>query len=222
MVAVILAAGVGSRLGRPLPKSLSFLPDGERIMGRQIRFFKESGIKRIYIVVGFKKSLIMEEYPDVFYVYNPIYYISNTSKSLFYGLKDLEDDVIWVNGDVIFDKSIIEMIIKEKGNVVAVNNLKCGKEEVKYRTNREGEIESISKNIEDGEGEALGINRISKKSLPDFLKALYECDNNDYFEKGIEKIIDKGITVKPLNVSVYRCIEVDFEEDYRKALEIFK
>ena len=44
MVAVILSAGVGSRLGRPFPKSLSFLPDGERIMGRQIRFLKESGI----------------------------------------------------------------------------------------------------------------------------------------------------------------------------------
>ncbi len=222
MVAVILAAGVGSRMGRPLPKSLSFLPDGERIMGRQIRFLRESGIKRIYIVVGFKKSLIMEEYPDVFYVYNPIYYISNTSKSLFYGLKDLEDDVIWINGDVVFDKSIIEMIIKGKGNIVAVNNSKCGKEEVKYRTNRRGEMEAISKNIEDGEGEALGINRISKEFLSDFLKALHECDNNDYFEKGIEKIIEKGITVKPLNVSAYRCIEVDFEEDYRKALEIFK
>ena len=164
----------------------------------------------------------MEEYPDVFYIYNPIYYITNTSKSLFYGLKDLEDDVIWVNGDVIFDKSIVEMIIKKNGNIVAVNNSECSKEEVKYRTNRGGEIEAISKNIANGEGEALGINRISKESLPDFLKALNECDNNDYFEKGIEKIIEKGITVEPLNVSAYRCIEVDFEEDYKKALEIFK
>ncbi len=41
MHAVILAAGVGTRLGRPFPKSLSILPTGEKILGRQIRLLRE-------------------------------------------------------------------------------------------------------------------------------------------------------------------------------------
>ena len=65
MRAIILAAGVGSRLGNPFPKSLSLLPGGERILGRQIRIYRELGIKEITVVVGFKKELIMEEFPQV-------------------------------------------------------------------------------------------------------------------------------------------------------------
>ena len=94
MKAVILAAGVGSRLGRPFPKSLSLLPDGERILGRQIRIFQQFGINEIFVVVGFKKELIMEEFPQVYYKYNPVYYITNTAKSLCCGFEQLDDDVI--------------------------------------------------------------------------------------------------------------------------------
>ncbi len=47
MKAVILAADVGSRLGRPFPKCMSLLPDGEQILGRQIRLFHEVGIREI-------------------------------------------------------------------------------------------------------------------------------------------------------------------------------
>ena len=43
MKAVILAAGVGSRLGRPFPKTLSRLPGGETILGRQIRLLHKTG-----------------------------------------------------------------------------------------------------------------------------------------------------------------------------------
>src|SRR6056297_2461183 len=101
MKAVLLAAGVGSRLGRPFPKSLVKLPGGERILGRQIRILREKGIRQIFVAVGFKMDLIMEEFPNVYYRYNPFYYITNTSKSLLCILEDLDDDVIWLNGDVI-------------------------------------------------------------------------------------------------------------------------
>ena len=67
MKAIILAAGVGSRLKRALPKTLSVLPDGDSVIGRQIRILKKFKIHEIYVVVGFKKSLIMEQHPEVFY-----------------------------------------------------------------------------------------------------------------------------------------------------------
>ena len=38
MKAIILAAGIGSRLGKPNPKSLTKLSTGETIIGRQIKF----------------------------------------------------------------------------------------------------------------------------------------------------------------------------------------
>ena len=64
--AVILAAGMGTRLGKPWPKPLTPLSDGRTIMQQQIenltRAFDDV---RIMTVVGFKLELILEAFPDV-------------------------------------------------------------------------------------------------------------------------------------------------------------
>ena len=159
MRAVILAAGIGSRLGNPFPKSLSMIPGRERILGRQIRILRKFGVREIFVVVGFKKELIMEEFPQVYFRYNPVYYLTNTSKSLLHALEDMDDDVIWANGDVVFDEEVIRRIVDTDGNVVMVDRSECGDEEVKYRTNEHNEIIEISKTVVNGEGEAVGINR---------------------------------------------------------------
>ena len=72
-VAVILAAGVGSRLGNILPKCLIEFPNKKTILSHQIELLKEIGIKEIVVVVGFKKEIIMEKYPHVVYKYNFLY-----------------------------------------------------------------------------------------------------------------------------------------------------
>ena len=221
MKLVILAAGVGSRLGRPLPKSLSVLPDGNTIIGRQIKYARELGISEIIVVVGFKMNLIMENFPDVFYKYNPFYYITNTSKSLLSAVEHLDDDVLWINGDVVFEKEILQKIIDKEDNIVAVNTSLCGDEEVKYTTDNSGKIIQISKKVENGEGEAVGINKILKKDLNCFKKCLTKCDDSDYFEKGIEYLIEKDVEIKPLNISEYKCMEVDFIEDWNEVLKQF-
>lgn len=222
MKAVTLAAGVGSRLGRPMPKALSVLPTGETILGRQIRIFRELGIKEIVVVVGFKKTLVMEQHPDVYYRYNPLFYITNTSKSLLSAVKDLDDDVLWTNGDVVFDPEVLRDVMQMPCNVVAVNRQRCGEEEVKYRTNEAGEIIAISKAIDNGEGEAVGVNKVQAEHLPALIRALERCEDQDYFERGIEHMIHEKVVFKPLDISRHRCIEVDFAEDWRAAQEMFQ
>jgi len=221
MKAIILAAGVGSRLGRPFPKTLSRLPGGETILGRQIRLLRKNGIDEIIVVVGFKMNLIMESYPEVYYKYNPVYYITNTSKSLLNGIKDCNDDIIWLNGDVVCDEGVIERIISSEGNAIAVTPAQCGEEEVKYTTDPEGYITAISKTVKNAEGEALGINKVVAEELAEFKECLQQCDDNDYFEKGIEFMIERGKKFKAIDVSEYRCIEVDFKEDWDQVVSLF-
>ena len=221
MRAIILAAGVGSRLGNPFPKSLSLLPGGERILGRQIRIYRELGIKEITVVVGFKKELIMEEFPQVNYCYNPVFYLTNTSKSLLAALEYTNDDVIWSNGDVVFDKIAIEELLNTKSSAVLVDKSECGDEEVKYKTAKHGRITEISKIVENGEGEAVGINKIARADLETFVQALRNCDDNDYFERALEFSIAQGVEFKAVDISAHRCIEVDFEEDLIKARKMF-
>ena len=114
MKIVILAAGIGSRLGSPLPKPLTLLKNNQSILGQQIKNLSEYfSIHDINVVVGFKKDLIMEAFPELTYIYNQNFDQTNTSKSLLKALIKYSDQgVLWLNGDVVFDPKILEKIIK--------------------------------------------------------------------------------------------------------------
>lgn len=63
-------------------------------------------------------------------------------------------------------------------------------------------------------GEAVGINFISSKDLNIFIKYLELCDDNDYFEKGLEDAISiDSLNLKVIDISKYYWIEIDFKED---------
>ena len=215
MKAVILAAGVGSRLGKPHPKPLTVLSTGETIMQRQIAALtKYIGADNIIIVVGFKKDLIMEEFSNELFVYNNVYDNTNTSKSLLCALNKIDnEDVLWLNGDVVFDADLLKLIIDYNGSCMAVNTDSVAEEEVKYNTNNDGTIRQVSKIITDGLGEAVGINKITKENLNLFKKSLEICDAQDYFERGLEFSIDKGLKLFPIYISNFLCMEIDFIED---------
>jgi L-glutamine-phosphate cytidylyltransferase len=216
MKAVILAAGMGTRLGTLIPKPLTSIKNEKTILDFQIEnLTKFVSIHDILIVVGYKKEIIMEKYPDLTFIYNDAYTKTNTSKSLLRALNKIDNsDVLWLNGDVYFDKSVIEKLKNEKSSSVLVDNKKCGDEEVKYLINSNGDIKKISKTVKNGVGEALGINYIISNDLNTFKKHLENVDDQDYFEKGIENMIIKDKTkIRPVNIDNLFCQEVDFPED---------
>jgi len=227
MKIVILAAGIGSRLGNPLPKPLTTLKSGKTIMQQQIdNLTTYLDIDNINIVVGFKKDLIMESFPDITFIYNQIFDQTNTSKSLLKALKkNHRESVLWLNGDVVFDPEIINLLmpsILANKSFVCVNNFKVGEEEVKYSLDSNGFIKDISKKVVNAVGEAVGINFISSKDISTLIARLEECKDNDYFERGIEMAIEKdGMKVTPIDISKFRCMEIDFKEDLDNANKIF-
>jgi choline kinase len=218
---IILAAGIGSRLGKTYPKCLYELPTGESILARQIRFSKLCGIEQIIVVVGFKYSLIMEQFPQLLYCYNPYYHITNTSKSLLAAIKLIKDrDVVWINGDVVFDVEILENVIKMPGNVLAVDQKKCGEEEIKYKCLNERVVE-LSKSVKEPQGESLGIQKVSLKNIERFVCDLKQCDDNDYFERAIQLNIDSGENWSTYDIGYSKAIEVDFDDDWSQAKKEF-
>ena len=219
MKAIILAAGIGSRLGSPRPKPLTQLANGEMIMERQVNYLQQFiSVDDILVVIGFKKDLIMEEFSDLTYVFNNIYDRTNTSKSLLRALKKVKNyDVIWINGDVVFDPEVLGRLVKETNSCMAVNTASVGEEEVKYTVSDDGSIKEVSKIVVGALGESVGANKLIAQDIPLVIEMLERCDDNDYFERGIEFAIDKGLKIYPVDVSDVLCIEVDFMEDLEKA-----
>jgi choline kinase len=175
----------------------------------------------INVVVGFKKDLIMESFPDLTYVYNQYFDQTNTAKSLLKAIrKNKGQSILWMNGDIVFDKNILTRLkkyIDKDISFVAVNTSKVADEEVKYTLNDEC-IHKLSKDVENGLGEAVGINFISSEYVNVFIKRLEECNDNDYFEKALELAIEKdSFEIKAIDISDFNCIEIDFEEDLKNA-----
>lgn len=220
----ILAAGLGTRLGRPAPKPLTRLRDGRSILQQEWDALRSTFTHSpIYIVVGFKLEMIMEAFPEALFVYNPDYSETNTSKSLLRALRQAPPGgMLWLNGDVVFDPKLLEMLAplttSGRHSFVCVNHASVSDEEVKYTVDDEGNVKDLSKQVNDPLGEAVGINFVSAADRVALIRHLEACDDGDYFERGVEMAIAAGeIVVKPIDVSRYSAVEVDTEEDLRAA-----
>lgn len=221
--AVILAAGFGSRLGKPFPKPLTPLVSGRTIMERQISCIREvfGEHTSVLVVVGFKLELIMEAHPDVLFAYNERYDQTNTSKSLLRALTlSGPDGVLWLNGDVVFDPAILRHIaphIAAGESFVCVNHASVAEEEIKYTVDEAGLVRELSKTVRNGLGEAIGINFIAAGDKELLRKHLESCADNDYFERGMETAIEAGLRLRPVDISEFYAVEVDFEADLDRA-----
>ncbi|MBA2529811.1 MAG: NTP transferase domain-containing protein, partial [Euzebyales bacterium] len=220
---VILAAGLGSRLGLPRPKPLARLAGGQTILRRAADLLTAVfGEGRLCVVVGFKAELVMAEVPDCSFVVNPDYAVTNTAPSLALALAATGDaPVLWLNGDVVFSADVLSNVmdgVRAGASFVAVNTAEVGEEEIKYTVDGQGAIRLLSKTVTDGLGEAVGINYVTAAEKPALLAHLRACADDDYFERGMETAVAAGeLRLLPLDLRDHDCIEVDFAEDLQRA-----
>ena len=221
----ILAAGLGSRLGMPFPKPLTPLSDGRSIMQQQfdnLRLGLGQDV-RVTVVVGFRPDLIMAAFPDARFVFNERFERTNTAKSLLKALRASgPGGMLWLNGDVVFDAGLLDRIrpLIDRGiSFVCVNTEAVAEEEVKYRVDEDGFVTVLSKAVTDGLGEAVGINYIASSDKATLTEHLERCTDQDYFERGIESAIEQGLKVRPVDISEFFVVEVDFTEDLERANE---
>lgn len=224
--AIILAAGMGTRLARPHPKPMTELSDGRTIMHQQVQNLQQVFRKklRLTVAVGFKLEMILEHVPDASFVYNENFDQTNTSKSLLKAVRNsAKGGVLWMNGDVVFDPDLLDMLIpyiKRDESFITVDVSSVSDEEVKYTTDDDGNILQLSKTVhaEAAKGEAVGINFVSSKDKKKLLKRLIEVDDQAYFEAAIELTIQQDeVKWTPVDISEFYAVEVDFPDDLVRA-----
>lgn len=117
MKAVITAGGKGTRLSsiaNDIPKPMVSIV-GKPILEYQINCFKENGIKDIYILIGHLGHVIKDYFKDGSSFGVNIKYIEEdeplgSAGSLFYLRKELNDDFVFVFGDLMLDVYFEKMI----------------------------------------------------------------------------------------------------------------
>jgi len=231
MKAIILAAGASKRL-RPMtdniPKCLIKI-GRKSIIDYQIEALTNSGITNIFIVVGYLAEKIMKHltltYPDINFrfIYNPYYMRTNTIYSLWLASSEMNEDFVYLNADVLFDKKIIKNLVESPfRNCLAISHQKCSDEEVKVIIDTNNLVKDIGKDIDpkQSDGEFIGIAKFSKefnihfKNKVDYL--VREGKVNAFFELALKELIHLS-QLYVIDVNNLPYIEIDFFNDLEKA-----
>lgn len=242
MKAIILAAGVGSRI-KPLtdncPKSLLKI-DGITILERMISNIQYCGISEVVFVLGYLhrqiEDFIKVKFPNLNskFIINDKYKETNTGFSLMLTESLINGSpFIKFDADVVFDKQILKNLIEsEDENSFCIDkNINLDHEEIKVILDEKNgnRVLKASKTVDpkDAVGESIGIEKISSKTaclLFSELKAMMQkkLNHQEYYEGAYERLIEKNVPFYALDISGLKWTEIDTKEDFVKAEYIFK
>ena len=242
MQALILAAGMGKRLGELTKSNTKCMLelDGIALIDAALSNLTEVGVTKIIIVVGYKfENLIKHVGHDylgvpVEYINNKEYENTNNIYSLYLASEKLiEDDTILLESDLIFDKEILSGLLLDKrkdlavvdkyrswmdGTVVTVNERHDIKEYIPRKNQEYSRIYEYYKTV--------NIYKLSKefseyKYVP-FLKAYIEsvgCD--EYYEDVLRVIGHLDGALQAYILDGQKWYEIDDVQDKENAEIIF-
>jgi choline kinase len=234
--AVILAAGIGSRL-RPLtddkPKALVEV-SGRTILGRAVDALFAYGIERLVVATGYREDAIRSALAgapvEVIYRMNPRYETTQNSVSLALCRDALEGLAFFkLDGDVLFEPAVLDRLDAGSGTLsVAVDRgVALDPEAMKVQVVEDERIVAFGKGIpvEKAAGESIGIERIAAAASAAVFDALEAAINNGetglYYEDVYSRLIGHGVAASLVDVSDQRWCEVDSSEDLERARSLF-
>jgi len=240
MKAIILAAGIGSRI-HPLtdncPKSLLKIYD-KTILEMMISHIQDCHINEIVFVTGYLEEQIKEyvniNFSDLkaYFVTNEKYAETNTGFSLLLA-KDFvkNSDFIKFDADVVFDKEILKKLIEcPYENALSIDkNIHLNAEEIKVIIDDKNKILKANKTVDPQKaiGESIGIEKIGKNTAKLLFQELEEMmedkkNHQEYYEAAYERLIKKGESFHALDITGLVWVEIDTKEDFKLAKDIHK
>jgi choline kinase len=205
-VAVIAAAGIGSRLGLNIPKPLIDI-ESKSIISYQLELLKE--FVDVRIVVGFMEHKLIDEVlkirPDVVFVRNQHYMTTGPAHSFKIATKDLNEPALLLDGDTIIEPKDFEQFInsyQESENFIAVTETKTSNPICVILTEDQKSIEGFTNNNSHA-FEWCGLSILSEPKL------ITPTGNGLLFEY--------LSTLTPINFFLLRAEEVDTPYDLMRT-----
>lgn len=243
MQAIILAAGMGRRLGELTSHNTKCMVsvNGQTLIDRMLKQLSTLNLQRVIIVIGYEgdklKEYIGNRYDslNIKYVENPLYNKTNNIYSLALTADLLqEDDTILVESDLIFDDNLFSLVMRDPNPNIALV--------AKYQRWMDGTMVKIDEDCNivnfvpkkafnyaesDQYYKTVNIYKFSKefsryKYIP-FINAYCKAlGPNEYYEQVLQVIVslDKS-NIKALPISDEKWYEIDDVQDLDIAEAIF-
>ena len=244
MQAIILAAGMGRRLGEYTKENTKCMVpvNGVRLIDRLLGQLSQLDLARVVIVVGYKgqelKDYIGHRYDDLLkidYVDNPVYDKTNNIYSLSLAKEQLqEDDTLLIESDLIFSDRLFRMVLDdEEPNVALVAKYEAWMDGTMVRIDQDRNIVNFipkkAFRYEDADQYYKTVNiykfsrEFSRNVYVPFLEAYcHALGNNEYYEQVLRVItlLDRS-DLKALDIGQEKWYEIDDVQDLDIAETIF-
>jgi len=235
MHAVMLAAGVGERLGEgndAPPKALLRF-GGHSLLARHIALLRDAGVEALTLCVGYRAEALAHEIVEsggqdfVQTVINPDYR-EGSLVSLWTARKALAsgEDVLLMDADVLYDQRLLAKLVETKhANAFLLDrDIEPGEEPVKLCI-KDGRIVDFEKRVEhahDYHGESVGFFRFSAdmaEKLAVHTEALVISGFRDvWYERAIrDLVLAETDEFGWEEVTGLPWLEIDFREDIARA-----
>lgn len=243
MQAIILAAGMGRRLGELTGGNTKCMLEvnGVKLIDRMLHNLSTISVTRIVMVIGYKaenvKNYIGNSYHgiEIVYVENKVYDKTNNIYSLFLAKNYLiERDTILLESDLIFDENVLPMLVNDPtpnlalvdkyeswmdGTVVTIDNENCIKRFVAKKYFKYNDVDKYYKTV----NIYKFSHEFSSSHYVPFLEA-YCCalGNNEYYEQVLRVITFTDNTlIKAMPLNGQKWYEIDDLQDLDIAESMF-
>jgi choline kinase len=228
-VAVLLAAGTGSRLGGRL-KAL-FPIGGRALIDHCLETLVEAGIGRLLIVAGYAADSLeahvrsVDSSMAIECVYNPRYLELNNFYTLRVACAAVEGPLMILNSDVIFRRKVVELVREAGGPLaLAIEPGRVDPEALKAEV-AGGRVRALGKDVDPivAFGEFTGISLISDDVRRQYLsaadEALWRGETTLYYEDIYDRLCPM-VDARVVEVAPGSWAEVDCPCDVPPAARV--
>ena len=243
MQAIILAAGMGRRLGELTKNNTKCMVEvnGVKLIDRVLTYLSHLDLKRIVIVVGYQAENLVNYVENQYgslnieFVENPIYDKTNNIYSLALAKdKFKEDDTLLLESDLIYEESMLRLLVDNQqpdlalvakyekwmdGTMVTIDDDCNILNFISKKEFKQTEVEKYYKTV--------NIYKFSKSYINNQYLPLLEAycqmkGNNEYYEEVLRVLtmIDK-LSLKALPIGDEKWYEIDDIQDLDIAETIF-
>lgn len=243
MQALILAAGMGRRLGEKTRNNTKCMIEvnGVKLIDRVLGQLKAQSIDRVVIVAGYCRESLMAHVGNdyegipIHWVINPIYDKTNNIYSLALAKDELvKDDTLLIESDLIFDDAMFEMILSDPyPNLALVAKYETWMDGTMVRIDGDNNIVNFvpkkAFNYDEVDSYYKTVNiykfsrEFSERVYVPFLDAYCRVmGNNEYYEQVLRVItLLDGANLKALPIGNKRWYEIDDVQDLDIAQALF-
>ena len=210
--AIILAAGMGSRLGavgKTLPKGLIEVA-GVALIHRSIAQLRSRGVQQITVVTGHRHELYdkeLEDERDVVLVRNRRYQSTGSFESLCIGLKLVQTETLILDSDICYETSALDALENQPNAICVLASGLTGAGDEVWVTGRDERLHALSKSLPSDVtsvlGEFVGISRVSAEAASRLMN-LRDTAGDFWGRREYEEALNNLAMDTPVGVAVSR------------------